>query len=209
MTDKQTNTTPPRTTPSSIAPDTIPRSRHTSTPSYRTGDLLRGRVAVLKDLGQIPVVPLKYFNSAALPPLRNDINVQKIERALQASGQITSGQWREYQSNPSNGSANEEDYYKYLCSIFTAVTKQAKKGTGTGPTVDFIQKPNSAPMSERANSSRPDGYMLLKNKKSVKSETDSRDFWDDVAVSFEFKKYGKDKDKQDVSLTPLLGAQCD
>ena len=209
MADKQTDTTPPRTTPSSIAPDTVPRSRHTGTPSYRTGDLLCGRVAVLKDLGPIPIVPLKYFNSAALPPLRNDIDVQNIERALQASGQITLGQWREYQSNPSNGSANEEDYYKHLCSIFTAVTKQAKKGTGTGTTVDFIQKPNSAPMSERANSSRPDGYMLLKNKKSVKSGTNSRDFWDDVAVSFEFKKYGKDKDKQDVSWTPLLGAQCD
>ena len=209
MADKQTNTTPPRATPSPIAPDTVLRLRHTGTPSYRTGDLLRGRVVVLKDLGPIPVVPLKYFNSAALPPLRNDFDVQNIERALQASGQITSGQWREYQSNPSNGSANEEDYYKHLCSIFTAVTKQAKKGTVTSPTVDFIQKPNSAPMSERANSSRPDGYMLLKNKKSVKSGTNSRDFWDDVAVSFEFKKYGKDKDKQDVSLMPLLGAQCD
>jgi len=63
-------------------------------------------------------VPLEYFNSAVLPPLRGGIDVQQIERALQAypeSGRITSGQqWREYQSNPgSNDTANsEEDSYK-------------------------------------------------------------------------------------------------
>ena len=207
MADERTNTTPPPATPSPTAPDTVPRSRHTGTSSYRAGDLLRGRVAILRDLGPIPIVPLEYFNSAVLPPLRKGIDVQKIEHALQASGQIKSGQWREYQSNPNDGTANEEDYYKHLCSIFTAVTKQAKKGTVTSPTVDFIQKPNSAPMSERENTSRSDGYMRLKEKKSVRPPgTESRDFWDDVAVSFEFKKYDKDKD---VSWTPLLGAQCD
>jgi len=154
MADERTNTTTPPATPM----HTVPCSHHTV--SARTEGLLHKRVAVLKDLGPIPVVPLEYFNLASLPPLRNGIDVQNIERALQASGRITSsGQWREYQSNPSNGTANEQDYYKHICSIFKAVMTQAKKGTRTSPTVDFIQKPDSAPVSARRHTSNPDGYL--------------------------------------------------
>ena len=207
MADGQTNTTtPPATpTPSSIALDTVPLSCDEGALSDHTEDLLRKRVAVLRDLGPIPVVPLEYFNSAVLPPLLSGINVQNIERALQESGRIILGQWREYQSNPSNAAANEQDYYKHLSSIFEAVVTQAMKGTTTSPTVDFIQKLNSVPV--RTHTSNPDGYMRLKEKKSVQLPgTESRGSWDDVAVSFEFKKYDNNKD---VSSTSLLGVQCD
>ena len=209
MADERTNsnTTPPP--PSTIVPDTVPRARHTSTASYLTGDLVRGRVAVLRDLGPIPVVQLEYFNSAVLPPLRNGINVESIEHALKVSGRIKSGQWSEYLSNPPSGTANEEDYYKLLCGIFKAVTTEAQKVTGTSPTVDFIQKPNSVPVSEPKNTSKPDGFMRLKEKKSALLPRPGTDSWDDIAVSFEFKKYPNNKDRQDVSWTPLLGAQCD
>jgi len=190
MADERTNTTKPPATPTPIALHTIPCSHDTV--SARTEALLRRRVAVLQDLGPIPV-PLEYFNLAALPPLRSGIDVQNIERALQASGRITSGQWHElYQSNPGNGTANEEDYYKHLCSIFEAVVTPAKKGTRTNPTVDFIYKPN---MSAQTHTSNSDGYLRLKEGKSVRLPgTESRDSWDDVAVSFEFNKYDNNKD---------------
>ena len=208
MADERTNTTKPPATPTPIALHTILCSHDTV--SARTEALLRRRVAVLQDLGPIPVVPLEYFNLAALPPLRSGIDVQNIERALQASGRITSGQWRElYQSNPNNGTTNEQDYYKYFCSTFKAVMTQAKKGTRTSPTVDFIQKPNPTPVSTSAqrHTSNPDGYLRLKEKKSVRLPgTESRDSWDDVAVSFEFNKYDNNRD---VSWTSLRGAQCD
>ena len=68
MSTEHTNTTPPPTSPShSTAPDTFPHAHHTSTPSYHTGDLLHGRITVIKDLGPIPIVPLAYFNSTVLP----------------------------------------------------------------------------------------------------------------------------------------------
>ena len=205
MADEGNNTTPPAT-PSSIALDTVPRSCHEGALSEHTENLLRKRVAVLRDLGPIPVVPLEDFNSAVLPPLRNGIDVQNIERALQASGRIILGQWREYQSNHNNATANEQDYCKHLSSIFEAVMTEAKKGTRTDPTVDFIQKSNSVPVSDQTHTSNPDGYMRLNEKKNGIPEDGFRDSWDDIAVSFEFKKYDNNKD---VSSTSLLGVQCD
>jgi len=192
-------TTPPPSTPSSNTPDTVPRSRNTSTRSYRTGDLIRGRAAVLKDLGPIPIVPLDYFNSAVLPPLPPGIDVQKIERLLQASGHILSGKWNEYQSTPNKDSANEADYYQRLCNVFNAVVAQAEEDTMTSAKVEFIQKPNSIPVSKRINTSKPDGYLLLKEKRSISTlDAESRDSWDDIAVPFEFKKSDTEKDRQDV-----------
>ncbi|KAF8833310.1 hypothetical protein BDN67DRAFT_870005, partial [Paxillus ammoniavirescens] len=52
-----------------------------------------------------------------------------------------------------------------------------------------VNNPTTTPQSARNNSSRPDAYLLMNDKKSVPSPSgDSRDSWDDIAVSFEFKK---------------------
>jgi len=199
MASNRTITTPPPSAPSSNTPDTVPRSRNTNTCSYRTGDLIRGRAAVLKGLGPIPIAPLDYFNSAVLPPLHPGIDVQKIERALQASGHILSGKGHEYQSTPNKDSANEADYYQCLCNVFNAAVAQAEEDTMTSAKVEFIQKPNSVPVSERINTSKPDGYLLLKEKRSISTlDAESRDSWDDIAVPFEFKKSDTEKDRQDV-----------
>ena len=50
--------------------------------------------------------------------------------------------------------------------------------------IDFLQNPTLAPKSaERYNSSRPDGYMLVKDR--LQAETVS---WADVVLSCEYKR---------------------
>lgn len=147
-------------------------------------------------------MPLNYFDSAVLPPLPPGIDVQNIERALQVSGHILSGRWLGYQSSPNKDSANEakSDYYQRLCNVFNAVVAQAEEDTMTSAKVEFIHKPNSVPISEQMNTSKPDGYLLLKEKRSISfSDSETRDSWDDIAVAFEFKKSNTDKVRQDVS----------
>ncbi|KAG1768025.1 hypothetical protein EV702DRAFT_1203461 [Suillus placidus] len=52
--------------------------------------------------------------------------------------------------------------------------------------VSFLANPNGTPLSQRNNTSRPDGYLVLSNKK-----TEPKIHWFDIAVPFEFKK-GRD-----------------
>ncbi|KAG6326746.1 hypothetical protein ID866_12343 [Astraeus odoratus] len=180
-----------------VPPDTEPRSRHTSTVSYRTGDLSRGRTAVLKDLDSIPLVPLTYFNEAVLPPLRQGIDVQKIEETLQESGVIHNGCWAAFVN--ASGSANEEEYYGRLATIFDAVVQKTSEQIGMESKLSFVSKPSSPPISDRTNTSRPDAYLLLVDKKSIGSTADRSDSWYDVAVTFEFKKSGTERKLEDVS----------
>ncbi|KAG1717928.1 uncharacterized protein EDB91DRAFT_1305156 [Suillus paluster] len=49
--------------------------------------------------------------------------------------------------------------------------------------VSFIANPNVTPLSQCNNTSRPDGYLVLSNKK-----TQPKIHWFDIAVPFEFKK---------------------
>ena len=208
-------TTPPSSnvTPCSSAPDTVPRARHTSTHSYRTGDLNLGRTAVLKDLEPIHIVPWSYFTQAVLPPLHENIDLQKILDALNRFGDIVDGQWKVYPGNPSRDRANEEDYYARLHEVFDAISKEAKKDTQTEPKVMFIPKPNFTPFSQRKNTSWPDAYFHLVQRESVAlAGAESRASWDDIAVSFEFKSSDGAKhhrEAQDVNCTSYASIQAD
>ncbi|KAI6017518.1 hypothetical protein EDC04DRAFT_2943106 [Pisolithus marmoratus] len=71
-------------------PDTIPKPKQTSLAGYCSGDLALSRTAVLRDLGEIPSVSLDYFKSAALPPLLQQINIDKIKESLQSDPNVWS-----------------------------------------------------------------------------------------------------------------------
>ncbi|KAL4068805.1 hypothetical protein V8B97DRAFT_1872938 [Scleroderma yunnanense] len=182
--------TPPSTRPS-ITPDTVPRARNTSQPSYRTGDLNLGKTAVIKDLNHIAVVPLDYFNTAVLPPLYPQIDLADIESSLYDTGVLSldTKRWAAFPVDPEADSSHEDVVFGRLSGIFDAILQAAAHATGTAAKLNFTQKPATAPTSERTNTSRPDAYLLLVNKKSVGGHAQrSVDCWDDIAVSFEFKK---------------------
>ncbi|KAI5993565.1 hypothetical protein EDD15DRAFT_905565 [Pisolithus albus] len=56
-----------------------------------SGDLSPGRAAVLGDLRKIPSVSLGHFESAALPPIPQRIDVTEIEKSLQCDATVWSG----------------------------------------------------------------------------------------------------------------------
>jgi len=159
--------------------------------SYRTGNLSLEKQAVLRDLDHVAVVPLDYFNTAVLPPLHPRINIGEIESRLTNSRVLSmkSGRWAAFPRDPEKEASHEDTVFGGLCLVFDAIVQAAQGITGTASKLSFVQKPATPPMSERTNTSRPDAYLLLVNKKSVgKYAKRSVHCWDDIAVSFEFKK---------------------
>ncbi|KAH7917384.1 hypothetical protein BV22DRAFT_1135454 [Leucogyrophana mollusca] len=189
----------PRTPPPAplMTPDTVPRPRHTSGAAYRTGDLILGKTAVLKDLGSIPIVSLDYFQEAVLPPLPLQITTSSIKTSLIDQNKLTrEGKWAAFQNDPKDDSRREEHAFGPLASAFNSVIEEALKLVNSPSTLKFVQNPSTAPKSQRTNTSRPDAYLLMINKKSFEQHADvlnPRDSWDDIVVSFEYKKNdGKD-----------------
>ncbi|KAI6140067.1 hypothetical protein EDD17DRAFT_1499893 [Pisolithus thermaeus] len=189
-------------------PDTVPRPKETSSREYRSGDLKLGRSAVLRDLGEIPSVSLEYFKSAALPPLRQQIDVTQIKESLQRDATVWSGElqrWAKFKTDPKKSGESEDETFKPLSEVFDAVVREASKTASTPAKLRFASRPSEAPISERTNSTRPDAYLLLVDKKSVdipedKAHTGKKlpDSWDNITVSFEYKKGNGDTDRKDV-----------
>ncbi|KAF9233709.1 hypothetical protein BU15DRAFT_53550 [Melanogaster broomeanus] len=184
----------PSPTPSSnavtAAPDTVPRSRQTSAPLYRTGDLTYGREAVLRDLQSIFIVDLDYFKTAILPPLPDGVDIKRLRSSLIVSKKLTpAGQWAAFDVDPRVAPGNEDAVFRRLGSVFKDIVNEAQTFSQYPPTLQLELNPSVAPHSRRSNSSRPDAYLRLVKKKSVSSSSDpQKDSWDDIAVSFEFKK---------------------
>ena len=56
-------------------------------------------------------------------------------------------------------------------------------------TVDFLQNPSRVSLTERDNKSRPDGYLVLKNRDKVMLKGGEKEgiHWADIALSCEYK----------------------
>ncbi|KAG2128557.1 hypothetical protein DEU56DRAFT_818949 [Suillus clintonianus] len=160
-------------------PDTAPVVRHTSHADYRTGDLKLGRNAVLADLGRYLQVPfdclVKYVGAMPSPQ-----DLQEIRNKLTESEILTDDErglrWTDL-TPPASSKESEENAFKPLGSIIAEIMVQVPKCG-----VSFLANPNGTPLSERNNTSRPDGYLVV-NKKTV-----PKIHWFDIAVPFEFKK---------------------
>ncbi|KAI6144018.1 hypothetical protein BKA82DRAFT_33291 [Pisolithus tinctorius] len=160
--------------------------RETSTASYRMGNLTSGRKAVLKDLGRILVVPLDSFKSTTLHPLREQINISNI-KALALRGGRFQRLRAVFKTDPKQSVEHEEEAFQPLSKIFTAVVNEGEKATGQSPRLAFHSLPTKSPVSERTNTSRPDAFLAMVNKKSIGTPPGVQS-WEDIAVSFEFKK---------------------
>ncbi|KAI5993484.1 hypothetical protein EDD15DRAFT_2529981 [Pisolithus albus] len=192
-----TEKTPPVARKPIQTPDTVPRPKQTSMTEYRSGDLRFSRPAVLRDLRQIPSVSLDYFESRVLPPLPQGVDVTKIQESAVWSKKLQ--RWAAFEKDPKNSGKSEDDAFKPLAQVFDAVVREARKTIGDRETtLKYGSRPAKSPISERSNSTRPDAYLLLREKKSIDDKTDtSNDSWNDIAVSFEFKKGTGEKDRED------------
>ncbi|KAI6140072.1 hypothetical protein EDD17DRAFT_1499862, partial [Pisolithus thermaeus] len=179
--------------------DTGPRPKRSSSSEYRSGDFNLGRSPVLSDLGEIPSVSLEYFKSAALPPRRQQIDITKLKESLQRDATVwsnTSKRWAEFETDPKKSGKHEDETFKSLSKVFDAVVREASKTAGTPAKLRFASRHLAAPISGRTNSTCPSAYLLLVGKKGADAPEDKKahtseglpDSWDDIAVSFEFKK---------------------
>ncbi|KAG0704652.1 hypothetical protein DFH29DRAFT_848599 [Suillus ampliporus] len=163
-----------------LTPDTPPVPRHTSQADYRTGDLNLGRIAILADLRRCLQVPFDCLVKCvgALP---SQPDLHRIRRNLTKCKILTddeSGlQWTDF-TPPATSKVSKENAFKPLGRIIAKVLAEFPNSG-----VSFLANPNGTPLSERNNTSRPDGYLVLSNEK-----TEPKIHWFDIAVPFEFKK---------------------
>ncbi|KAG1884539.1 hypothetical protein F4604DRAFT_1574269 [Suillus subluteus] len=165
-----------------LPPDTVPFTRHTSQADHRTGGLKLGRIAVLADLGRYLQVPfdclVKYVGTMPsqqdLQRIRN--NLTNTESKILTDDE--SGlRWTDF-TPPAKSKGSEENVFKPLGRIISEILAEVPDRG-----VSFLANPNGTPLSRRNNTSRPDGYLVLSDKK-----TKSKMHWFDIPVPFEFKK---------------------
>ncbi|KAG2127699.1 hypothetical protein DEU56DRAFT_915674 [Suillus clintonianus] len=161
-------------------PDTVPVTRHTLQADYRTGDLKLGHLAVLADLRKYLQVPFDCLvKCVGAMPSQQDL--QRIRSNLTESKILTDDEsglrWTDF-TPPATSKGPEENLFKPLGRIIAEILAEVPKRG-----VSFLANPNGTPLSQRNNTSRPDGYLVLNNNK-----TEPNIHWFDIAVPFEFKK---------------------
>jgi hypothetical protein len=183
--------TPPSQNSPMLPPDTVPVARHTSHADYRTGDLKLGRIAVLADLRRYLQVPfdclVKCVGAGPSQP-----NLQRIRNNLTKCKILTDDEsglrWTDF-TPPAISKESEENAFKPLGRIIAEILAEVPDHG-----VSFLANPNGTPLSERNNTSRPDGYLVLSNEKP-----EPKIHWFDIAVPFEFKKGRNIESLRDVS----------
>jgi hypothetical protein len=173
--------------------------RRTSQWKYLTGQLDLARLAVMEDLRSIPVVPLKFLFDHVLPPLPSTLELRRLQASLRSENVARENGWRGFETPPKGSEGQESVVFQPLVRVFNDVLRLAKPDNNLSPVLQMRHTPHSAPFSKRANSSRPDGFLELLERKSVDTEV-GKSNWEDIPVSMEFKKSDSDAESHDVCL---------
>ncbi|KAF9513153.1 hypothetical protein BS47DRAFT_1362609 [Hydnum rufescens UP504] len=147
------------------------------------------RLDVLHDGPTVPEVTLQTFMDS-LASRRPDFDIDATMNALKSmpDGILSdSGRWEAFNKEPKHHSDGEEAVFKPITNIFdniiTAIIVNTKLTTDEW-SVELVQNPSRAPTSaERYNTTRPDGYLLLKDRSDSGSIS-----WADIALSCEYKQ---------------------
>ncbi|KAG1809761.1 uncharacterized protein HD556DRAFT_1258978 [Suillus plorans] len=157
-----------------LPPDTPLGPRHTLQSDYFTGDLELGREAVLTDLRrylQVPFVSLaKCVGAVPSQQLLEEMRDNLIRSDILTDDGL---KWKDFRP----AKMSEEMTFK-LEAIISGILEQVPNCG-----VSYLSNPNKMPLSERLNTSLPDGYLVRANNR-----TSPRMHWFDIAVPFEFKK---------------------
>ncbi|KIM74927.1 hypothetical protein PILCRDRAFT_92352 [Piloderma croceum F 1598] len=98
--------------------------------------------------------------------------------------------WTAFEKNSKDQIGKEDTIFKPMSEIVATVIKNSTSNlTAKSCLINFLQNPTMAPKSaDRHNASRPDGYMLVKDR--LQGETVP---WADVVLSCEYKQKEGDK----------------
>ncbi|KAF8576249.1 hypothetical protein K439DRAFT_1664701 [Ramaria rubella] len=181
--------------------ETPVKAKQVSTPQYRSGDLEKGRVSVLRDLGgSVEEVSVEWFIDKILP--RVDIDTAAVLTSLRNQGYIQGGRWSFFPQNPIASARSEQEIFQPFESVVRSIVKCAKTTSHCNPVLEFFDNPNRAPTSSRANETRPDSYFVRAGSNCPDAPRTSRSraplhHWNDIALSAEYKKGVTPADKDD------------
>jgi hypothetical protein len=167
------------------------------------------RLAVLQDLGSfVPMIPFHTFLDYLAPP-QPEFDFKATMQSLKSGPQPSltpSNRWSKFAKAPKESQGSEDGVFSPITEIFAKVVVAIVANSGgkleeENRTVDFLQNPSLAPTSaERRNESRPDGYLVLKNRNKEMSKDGKKEdiLWVDIALSCEYKRKDGVDDLDDV-----------
>ena len=168
-------------------------------------------MSVLHGLGPcIPMIPVQAFLDYLSPPQPDfDLNATIQSLKLGSDPVLTSSnRWSRFPKAPKDSQGSEDGVFGPMSEIFTKVVVTIVANSSgrlreENCTIDFLQNPNLALAStERCDESRPDGYLVLKdrNKRMSTSGMIEDILWADIVLSCEYKREDGDEDLDDVRI---------
>jgi hypothetical protein len=137
-----------------------------------------------------------------LAPPQPEFDVEATMETLKFSGILTAAdRWKAFDTEPKDQHGREDAIFKPIPEIFDKIVDAIIMNSNSTLTardrsVDFLQNPTMAPTSsERHNASRPDGYLLVKDRALVE-----RVSWADILLSCEYKREEGPEELDDVSI---------
>ncbi len=190
-----------------------------SNASYQSDILGDARLAVLQDVGSYaPMIPFQTFLDYLAPP-RPDFDLDATMRSLKLGSEpvlSSSNRWSKFAKDPKDSQELEDRVFSPIPEIFTKVVVAIIANSGgklkeDKRTVDFLHNPSQAPTSsERRNESRPDGYLVLKNRDKELSKDGKKEdiLWADIVLSCEYKRKDGVDDLDDVRIHQGFDIAC-
>ena len=163
-------------------------------PHSESGTLLgRHRDRIIKDLGSsVSRGSLEYFKKI-LPPIRPEFDINKISSHLIKNGYLVQKEgiyvWNEFRL-ATIATTEIQSPSRTLVNVFNAIFDAALETSsiGVAPTVDMVTDGDNAPWSVNGSSSKPDGYLVLKEtEERVKKKGERKALWYNIAASLSLK----------------------
>ncbi len=151
-----------------------PKKYHrTESLSHASGTMAEHRADVVKDIKDVPQVPLEYYKSYILPPSVYSGRVEEIIDALKEDGVLVDDEeglrWEAFPNDPKHSGQPEDDTFKHMATIAAKIVKAARTVLSDGPEPTTVMecKPNEPTLSEGRNGGfKSDGhYRLLQSRR--------------------------------------------
>ncbi|QRW10339.1 kinase domain protein [Ceratobasidium sp. AG-Ba] len=161
--------------------DSPTKSRSTHTFEYHSNLVGVARATLLADVPKVPEAQLDSLLSAVLSHVQEDADFERLCDTLSRES-IVDGRWWSAPEPSQQRKLKGTEAFGFLSEVFDRVISLSE------PRPSLLKctiAGNTTPLSQRNNTSRPDGYVRLAVKSFLDAKTDS---WADIVMPMEFKK---------------------